>query len=138
MNEAMKILSKRLLLLCAVFFVSVVYAAPSADDLLQSCEDSYLQQDYADALAYGKQALPLCEGTDMEADCLNLLAMICFRQSDFEQAIDYAQRCYRLHAQTGDVNITADNSSMGTTEITLSMGYNYTFSLLQIKKKSQK
>ena len=112
MNEAMKILSKRLLLLCAVFFVSVVYAAPSADDLLQSCEDSYLQQDYADALAYGKQALPLCEGTDMEADCLNLLAMICFRQSDFEQAIDYAQRCYRLDAQTGDADIMS--SSLNT------------------------
>ena len=64
----MKILSKRLLLLCSLFVASVTYAAPSADELLQSCEDRYLQQDYADALAYGKQALPLCEGTDMEAD----------------------------------------------------------------------
>ena len=34
-----------------------------------------------------------------------------------------------------DTNITADNSSMGTTEVTLSLGYNYTFSLLEIKRK---
>lgn len=36
-----------------------------------------------------------------------------------------------------DTNITANNSSMGTTEITLSIGYNYTFSLLEIKRKTQ-
>ena len=108
----MKNTVKRLLLLSIVFIASLAYASPSADDLLQSCEDSYLQQDYASALTFGKQALPLCEGTDMEADCLNLLAMICFRQSDFEQAIDYAQRCYRLDAKTGDPDIMS--SSLNT------------------------
>ena len=34
-----------------------------------------------------------------------------------------------------DTNISADRSSMGTTEMTVSMGYNYTFSLLHIKGK---
>ena len=34
-----------------------------------------------------------------------------------------------------DTNLTADLSSMGTTEINLSLGYNYTFSLLQLGKK---
>ena len=34
-----------------------------------------------------------------------------------------------------DTNISADRSSMGTTEMTVSMGYNYTFSLLHIRGK---
>ena len=34
-----------------------------------------------------------------------------------------------------DVNIAADNTSMGTTEVTMSVGYNYTFSLLHLKRK---
>ena len=34
-----------------------------------------------------------------------------------------------------DTNITALNTSMGTTEVTMSVGYNYTFSLLHLKRK---
>ena len=34
-----------------------------------------------------------------------------------------------------DTNISADYTSMGTTEISLSLNYNYTFSLLQLKSK---
>ena len=108
----MKNHAKRLLLLTILFIASLANAMSSADDLLQSCEDSYLRQDYANALTFGKQALPLCEGTDMEADCLNLLAMICFRQSDFKQAIDYAQRCYRLDEKSGDPDMMS--SSLNT------------------------
>ena len=37
-----------------------------------------------------------------------------------------------------DTNISADRTSMGTTEITLSMNYNYTFSLLELKRKANK
>lgn len=37
-----------------------------------------------------------------------------------------------------DTNISNDFSSMGTTELTISMGYNYTFSLLEIKRKAEK
>ena len=37
-----------------------------------------------------------------------------------------------------DVNLSADRSSMGSTEVTLSVGYTYTFSLLEIKRKVAK
>ena len=37
-----------------------------------------------------------------------------------------------------DTNISDDRSSMGTTEMTVSMGYNYTFSLLHLKRKADK
>ena len=86
--------------------------AQTADELFQKCEDSYLSQDYQAALTQGRQALSLCEGTDMEADCLNLLAMICFRLSDYEQAIGYAQRCYKLDAKSGDPDVMS--SSLNT------------------------
>ena len=36
-----------------------------------------------------------------------------------------------------DTNISADRSSMGTTELSLSLGYNYTFSLLHLKRKGK-
>ena len=35
-----------------------------------------------------------------------------------------------------DTNISTDYTSMGTTEVTLSVGYNYTFSLLHLKRKT--
>ncbi len=35
-----------------------------------------------------------------------------------------------------DINISTDRTSMGTTEISLSLNYNYTFSLLQLKRKA--
>jgi len=34
-----------------------------------------------------------------------------------------------------DTNLSADRTSMGTTEVTVSAGYNYTFSLLHLKRK---
>ena len=36
-----------------------------------------------------------------------------------------------------DTNLSADHSSMGTTEVSLSLGYNYTFSLLNLKRKAK-
>ena len=111
----MKTLAKNLFILFALLAWGQTVAADepqTADELFQRCEDSYLSQDYATALKQGTQALQLCEGTDMEADCLNLLAMICFRLSDYEQAIGYAQRCYKLDAQTGDADVMS--SSLNT------------------------
>lgn len=107
--------TKKLLLFFSLFLLglpALAEVSPTADELFQACEDSYLSQDYTTALNQGTQALSLCEGTDMEADCLNLLAMICFRQSDFEKAIDYAQRCYRLDAKSGDPDVMS--SSLNT------------------------
>ena len=37
-----------------------------------------------------------------------------------------------------DTNLSADLSSMGTTEFTASLGYTYTFTLLEIKRKAEK
>ena len=37
-----------------------------------------------------------------------------------------------------DTNISADRSSMGTSEFTASLGYTYTFTLLEIKRKAEK
>ncbi len=37
-----------------------------------------------------------------------------------------------------DTNVTEGSGSRGTTEVTLSVGYNYTFSLLEIKRKNKK
>ena len=37
-----------------------------------------------------------------------------------------------------DTNLSADNASMGASEITVSLGYTYTFSLLEIKRKAEK
>ena len=34
-----------------------------------------------------------------------------------------------------DTNISDDRASMGSTEVNISMGYTYTFSLLHIKRK---
>ena len=36
-----------------------------------------------------------------------------------------------------DTNLSADNSSIGASELTLSLGYTYTFSLLELKKKGK-
>ena len=37
-----------------------------------------------------------------------------------------------------DTNLSADYTSMGTTEVSVSLGYNYTFSLLHLKRKAEK
>jgi hypothetical protein len=37
-----------------------------------------------------------------------------------------------------DTNPSADMASMGTTEFTASLGYTYTFTLLEIKRKAEK
>lgn len=83
-----------------------------AEQLVEASDQAYLRQAYDTAYQYAITALPLCEGTELEADCLNLLAMITFRQSDFEHAIDYAQRCYTIDERTGDPDVMS--SSLNT------------------------
>ena len=68
-------------------------------------EYCYAIQDYQRAIAYGKQALPLIPpGSDMEADCLNLLSISYIRISNYEQAAAYAQRCHELDKRSGDAD----------------------------------
>jgi len=63
----------------------------------------YDKQQYELALQYGGKALPLCaEGSDIKADCLNLLGMTCVRMGDFKRAADYAQRCLEIDLKSGD------------------------------------
>lgn len=62
----------------------------------------YSTADYAEARTRAERALPLCRGKAIEADCLNLLALVCFRQADYDAAADYAMQCYALDEKTGD------------------------------------
>lgn len=77
-----------------------------------SAEYFYAVQNFQLAQVYGKKALPLCEGTDAEADCLSLLSLISFRLSNYQQAAEYAKRCYRIDERTGDPDIMS--SSLNT------------------------
>ena len=72
----------------------------------------YDKQDYKKAIDYGKKALSLSKGKDIEADCLNLLAMSCFRMSRFQEAATYAKQCYALDEKSGDPDVMS--SSLNT------------------------
>lgn len=72
----------------------------------------YAQADYKPAVKWATKALPLMRGKPEEADCLNLLALTCFRLSDYEQAVDYAKQCYALDEKTGDPDMMS--SSLNT------------------------
>ncbi len=110
MKTTKSLLKIPLLFMLALSFTSMT--PQQAESLVDSCDAAYGRQSYDEAYQYGLQALPLCEGTDLEADCLNLLAMICFRQSNFEQAINYAKRCYAIDARSGDPDVMS--SSLNT------------------------
>ena len=77
-----------------------------------TAEHYYASGNYQDALQYGELALPLCEGTDVEANCLNLLALGYFRTTQYEAAAEYAKRCYRIDEQSGDPDLMS--SSLNT------------------------
>lgn len=72
----------------------------------------YEIQDFKSALNYGLKALPLCQGSDIEADCLSLLSLIHFRLSRYDDAAEYAKQCYKLDEQSGDIDIMS--SSLNT------------------------
>ncbi len=99
--------------------VRVAQATP-ADTLREqvwywAAEYFYDQQDYEQCESYGRKALPFCRmGNDRgtEADCLNILAITNVRLSDYEEAADFAQQCYQLDCQSGDVDRIA--SSLNT------------------------
>ena len=71
-----------------------------------AAEYYYDQQQYERSEEYGRKALPLFRlGSDRtgESDCLNILAIANVRLSDYEDAIDFAQQCYKLDEQSGDI-----------------------------------
>ena len=77
-----------------------------------STEYYYDKQDYSRALEMGKKALPLCRGKEIEADCLNVLALSCFRMSRFQEAATFAKQCYALDEKSGDPDVMS--SSLNT------------------------
>lgn len=77
-----------------------------------STEHYYASQDFPRAIATGKKALQLWRRGELEADCLNLLAMASFRQSQFQEAITYAKQCYALDEKSGDPDVMS--SSLNT------------------------
>lgn len=72
----------------------------------------YEIQDFKSALNYGLKALPLCQGSDIEADCLSLLSLVHFRLSRYDDAAEYAKQCYKIDEQSGDPDIMS--SSLNT------------------------
>lgn len=89
-----------------------VFADSRGDVLMERADSLYGVQQYKEALTTVLEALPLTKGTETEADCLNLLAIINIRLSDYEAAARYAKECFTLDEQTGDPDVMS--SSLNT------------------------
>ena len=87
-----------------------------ADDfgerLLDDADSLYALQQYDAAQQAAQQALSRCKGSELEADCLNLLAIIHIRKGEFNKAVTYAKQCYVLDEKSGDPD--AMSSSLNT------------------------
>ena len=77
-----------------------------------AAEYLYDRQDYKQAAYYGEKALPLLRGKGGEADCLNLLAVVFIRLTDYPSAAKYAKLCYALDEKSGDPDMMS--SSLNT------------------------
>ena len=77
-----------------------------------SSEYFYDISDFKNALVWGLKALPLCNGSEIEADCLSLISLSYFRLSKFHKAAEYAKQCYKLDEQSGNIDIMS--SSLNT------------------------
>ena len=63
----------------------------------------YDRQQYDLAEEYGLKVLPLLsEGSDIKADCLNLLGLAYMRMGDFKRAAHYAKQCLEIDMRSGD------------------------------------
>lgn len=82
----------------------------------------YDQQQYEQAAAYGKKALPLFRyDNDDRAACLNILGCIYVRMGDVKQAADYAKMCLSIDMKSGDHDRIS--SSMNTVAGIYMAGY---------------
>ena len=100
-------------LLCLLTVTGMGAADTTKGGLLLNKADSlYAAQQYKEALAAAHEALPLCKGQEDEADCLNLLAVINIRLSDYEEAAKYAKLCYAMDEKSGDPDMMS--SSLNT------------------------
>ena len=87
-------------------------ADPKGDRLLEQADSLYSVQQYKEALKVAQEALPLVKETESEADCLNLLAIINIRLSEYEEAARYAKACYAIDKRSGDPDVMS--SSLNT------------------------
>ncbi len=108
----MKVLRFLATLFLLLLVVPVSSQNKKGEDLLNQADSLYAIQQYKDANQIAVQALPLCKGTDCEADCLNLLAVINIRLGDYDNAAKYAKLCYRLDEKSGDPDMMS--SSLNT------------------------
>ena len=68
-----------------------------------AAEYYYAVADYEQTLAYAQRALPLIQkGSELEADCQNLLAITNVRLCHYSDAARYAERCHELDVASGD------------------------------------
>lgn len=107
-------MQKRLILLtgCLMMLLTAFADNGKATRLYEAADEAYARQDYKQAAAIAREALPLCRGTEIEADCLNLLAIIHIRLSNYDEAAKYAKQCYVLDEKTGDPDVMS--SSLNT------------------------
>ena len=87
-------------------------ADTEGDRLLARADSLYGVQQYKEALSAAREALPLVKDTEGEADCLNLLAIINIRLSDYDEAARYAKECYAIDERSGDPDVMS--SSLNT------------------------
>lgn len=100
------------LLLLALGVCFIAMGDSKSEQLLAEADSLYAVQQYQQALSCAHEALPLAKGTEIEADVLNLLAVINIRLSDYEEAAKYAKQCYALDEKTGDPDVMS--SSLNT------------------------
>ena len=74
-----------------------------------TAEYLYAQQQYKRAAEYGEKALPLLKDKAEESDCLNLLAVIFIRLTDYKSAAIYAKKCYALDEKSGDPDMMSSS-----------------------------
>ena len=105
---------KRLFLTIACLLMAWVVQAEDnkAEQLYETADQAYNRQDYQQAVELAKKALPLAKGTELEADCLSLLAISHVRLADYDEAARYAKECYALDEKSGDPDLIS--SSLNT------------------------
>ena len=81
------------LLLLALGVCFIAMGESKSEQLLAEADSLYAVQQYQQALSCAHEALPLAKGTEIEADVLNLLAVINIRLSDYDEAAKYAKQC---------------------------------------------
>lgn len=100
------------LLLSVLGFFFTAKGESKSEQLLTEADSLYAVQQYQQALSCAHEALPLAKGTEIEADVLNLLAVINIRLSDYDEAAKYAKECYALDEKTGNPDVMS--SSLNT------------------------